>query len=498
VSDEHKVAIMGGLRAIAGLGVFAALCGTAEAAATAEGAKALVDSYAAYLSREAIDEGIVAVAPRDDDYVVTWDLQKAIDRAPPSDDKVRIDPFSYVLSPGTEGGWAISADKFPSIGLDVANGAGRMIGRIDVVGFSLKSVYDSSATEWSKTSLGGNTIAMKFHFTDPGQGEDESFAVASPALDVRARNAAYGSGVDVAAAYQNATVSGSITVPNGAETAPMTVAIGSSGDTGTYAIEGLRGREIGDFWKFVVARADATPSTPPSPDELRSQLGAILPGWRRLGAELTDNDFTVTSPLFSASTKSFQQSFAISGLTSEGGAQFGLKIADLSFASPVAPEWFASVVPASFAFDSHLALRDLDKIAELALADSGFGSGDLTPETREKMGETLLAGHPTLALALAPGRFKTPLIEVAFQGDISVDPTAPGGKVVISADSLDKTAALLQEISPTLPAAREALLGLAFVKGLATTDPTGRLVWEIEVKHGDVTVNGTPMPKGSP
>jgi hypothetical protein len=258
-------------------------------------------------------------------------------------------------------------------------------------------------------------------------------------------------------------------------------------------VEGLRAREIGDFWKFVVARASATPSTAPTPDELRAYLRAILPGWRSLRADMTDHDFTVASPLFRMSTKSFGESAGIGGLTPESGVQFALKIADLTLASPMAPAWFASLTPASFEIDSRVALRDLDRIAELALSDASFGIGDLTPETREKMGETLLAHHPTLSLA--PGRFKTPLIDIAFRGDISVDPTAPGGKAVISADSLDKTLALLQEVAPALPAAQQALLGVTFVKGLATTDPTGRLVWEIEVKDGDVTVNGTPMPK---
>ena len=73
---------------------------------------------------------------------------------------------------------------------------------------------------------------------------------------------------------------------------------------------------------------------------------------------------------------------------------------------------------------------------------------------------------------------------------------APTAHFNVSADSLDKTIALLEDFAKVQPEAQSALLFVTLLKGLATTDAGGRLVWEIECSGGAVTVNGSPLPNG--
>jgi hypothetical protein len=144
--------------------------------------------------------------------------------------------------------------------------------------------------------------------------------------------------------------------------------------------------------------------------------------------------------------------------------------------------------------DLRLTGKGLDEVAELALDDPNFGDkGDLSPETQDKISQVLLAGRPKVALS--PGRFTTPMLDLAFEGEASADTGAPSARFTFSADGLDKTIALLGEIARTEPDLRTAVLGVTFLKGLAATGPDGRLVWKVEVtQSGEVVVNGTPLP----
>ena len=145
--------------------------------------------------------------------------------------------------------------------------------------------------------------------------------------------------------------------------------------------------------------------------------------------------------------------------------------------STLLPGWVSSLSPASFDLSLRLTGEDWDKAARIALDDPHFGeSGDLSPETSDQITQVLMAGHPKITLT--PGHLKIPALDLAFEGEASVDGGAPTAHFNISADSLDKTIALLQEFAKTEPDAQNALLALTFWKGLATTGADGRLVWE--------------------
>jgi hypothetical protein len=97
---------------------------------------------------------------------------------------------------------------------------------------------------------------------------------------------------------------------------------------------------------------------------------------------------------------------------------------------------------------------------------------------------------------VTPGHLKIPALDLAFEGEASVAAGAPTAHFNVSADSLDKTIALLEDFAKVQPDAQSALLIVTLLKGLATTGADGRLVWEIESSGGAVTVNGSPLPTG--
>ena len=163
--------------------------------------------------------------------------------------------------------------------------------------------------------------------------------------------------------------------------------------------------------------------------------------------------------------------------------------------SSQAPAWTAKLTPASLDFDLKFAGGGFDQAAQIALDDPSFAaSGELSPEAQDKIDAALFGGDPKLTLA--PGRLSTPTLDLTFEGEASAVAGAPRGRLIVSADGLDKALALLQDIAGTDPEAEAAILSLTYAKGLAKPGPDGRLMWTITFEGGDVTVNGSPLPIG--
>jgi hypothetical protein len=464
------------------------------APATDEGAKAIAQGYAAWFSQAVVDKQLVVVAPQGDDYLVAWDVQKIIDLAKPPPDSLKIDKLSYLLTPAGEDAWKVSAEHFPSIVFNVPTDKGRVSGTIDLSGFHFNSAYDGKAPQFLLSTALAALLSARIHMREAEGASDVNFSQAG--FGVEAKAATAGSGIDFSVRQNLTSIAETVTGPvdKGSPAFKMTFTAGQGTSDATFSA--LRAHEIGDLWKYAIAHAsDASP-----PPDLRDRLGAILPGWNDFHAiaELHDLAMDAEIPLapLHAELKGLSEVVALSGFTPHAYAEVGLKLTDLSAKMALLPGWAASVQPASLDMDVKVTVDGMAQVARLALDDPNFGgNGDLSPQTQDKIAAILLKGHPRLVIA--PGRFATPALEIAYEGEIASEGAAPEGTFTISANGLDKTQALIQEIAKSLPDAQQGLLVLAFVKGLSNTGADGRLVWKVAVgPDGAVTINGTPLPTG--
>jgi hypothetical protein len=470
--------------------VLATSSASLAAPATSDGARAIEQGYAAYFGKGVVEKGIVSASPNGDDYVVTIDVQKALDLTNAPKGALRIERFAYTMTPTGDDAWTIKADRFPNLAFDLPTDKGKVTGTLDLNGFRLETSYDGAQAAFLRSLAAADMIAGKFH-VEEAQGADFDLSENGVSVEARAKTADNGAGVDVAVAQSIKSLSETVLAPPpGGQGTPIKLTYSVGGVTGGATISGLRAREIGDFWKYVVAHID----DPDAPPDLKQRIRATLPLWSNFQLNAEIHDLTFKMPMIDASLKTLGETVAMSGFTADGSAEIGVNIDGLTFDSALLPPWAASLSPVSFNLDLRFAGKGLDQVAALALDDPGFeGKGDLSPETQEKIDALLLAGRPKVSLA--PGRFTTPTLDLTYEGEALIDAGAPSGHFTVTADGLDKTIALLSQIAESEPDLQSAVLGVTFIKGLATTRADGRLVWKVDVAgSGAVTVNGTPLP----
>ena len=473
------------------------LCGMSAGAraapATARGAHDIEQTYAAYLGHAVIDEGIVSVAPDGDSYVVTWNLQKAVELAAPPPGELDIGALTYRLTPGPGGAWTLKGEHFPKIAFEGRADKGQASGALDLGGFQVEGVYDPALSEFLRSTTSVETLQGAFQIEDSGQRSEFSLSEDGLTLEARVKPSAEGNGVDVALAQAFKAMRESISTPSpdeGGDPEQMTYALTSV--VGGASFEGLRAREIGEVWTYLVAHADDS-ATPP---ELKTRIQSALPLWRDIDAHAQIHDLQFNMPQGSATLKTLAETLRLTGFTAKGSVQFGLEVEDMAVKSDLAPPWLDAFWPASVSLNLSGSSDGWDEAARIALQDPQFGDkGDLSPRTQDEIAATLAAGHPKLTIA--PSHVKTPALDMTFEGEASAEAGAAAGHFKVTADSLDKTIALLVEIGKTEPDAQNAVFAVTFLKGLARTGDDGRLVWEVDVAGGgEVTVNGTPMPVG--
>jgi hypothetical protein len=467
------------------------------APATSDGAKAIAQGYAAWFTQAIVDKAIVTVTPQGDDYLVAWDLQKIVDLAKPSADAMKVDKFTYLLTPKGDDAWTVKADHFPSVVFNVDTDKGKMSGTVDLNGFHLETTYDGKQPQFFLSTLAATLMTAKIRVAESGGPNEIALSESGVSMETSARTAPTGIDLTINQTMKNftqvmAVVPDGKGAKDGSDKVTFTTGLGTSDATFTA----LRGREIADLWKYVVAHAQEG-GTPP---ELKAMVGAALPLWNefRANAEVSDIGVDVASQAMPVNVqlKGLSEIIALSGFTPHGFAEFGLKLKDLNAKMPLLPDWSKSVMPASLDIDLKLTVDGLDQVARIALDDPNFGGkGDLAEETQNKITAQMMSGHPRLTIS--PGRFATPVLDLRYEGEVANEGEQPTGHFTLSADGLDRTQALVQEIAKQLPDAQPASLAIAFFKGLATTGGDGRLVWKIDMNaDGGVTVNGNPMPVG--
>jgi hypothetical protein len=453
----------------------------------ADGAKALEDMYASYFSTKAVENGVIQVTPDGSAYEVVWDLQKAAELAQIPASKFKIEPFSYRLTPEAGGVWSLEADSFPKIEFE-ASAEPHTQSILTLEGFGLQGRYDPASEPFLTSKLTIDKVGDEVEGDGPSAPKLSALSYVGLTVDSDARTSPAG-GVNFAFTQHIEGMSQS--VKPAANGGAYGFDVASDRNDGRGAATNLKAREIGEVWKYVLSRAE----TKQNPSDAAPLLSAALPLWNRVEIGGDSANVKVETQIGAAEAKSLGSRVAISGVTDPGRIEFGLDFDALSLKSPLAPPWAAKLTPAAAHIAFAISDKGVSQAVQAFLADPAFGSGDPAKATQDAATAAIVGGDPKLTFEA--NALKTPVIDLAFSGELGLGGGAPSGHFHVTADSLDRLMALASEIAAADPSAQQGLLALSLIKGLAKTGPDGRLAWDVNLTGKQVVINGTPMPTGN-
>ena len=464
--------------------------------ATPEGAKAIAAVYAAYFSQSLIDKGVIEVTPEGEDYVVAWDLQKAVAAAGGASSVLKVAPFVYRVTPTLDGGWIAKSSSLPSLTFGPTGENTREGGAVGFEGFHFDSLFDPAAADFWRGKLA--LSALKFDVKAKNEADLQHIVLTENAIggEVKVKASQDPGGVDVRMSQTIDSARQVVgAVGEGDDPAETPVGEFRQGATASDGeIAGLRAKAIGDLWRLVVAHIDSAPA---SPEELKPKLEALLPLWRQLAGRVGLDDIAVVFPGGGVTIKSVGQEVKLTGLVEQASADLFLAIKDMTVDLEAAPEWTKSVWPASLQVRITGGVDGLARATRLVLDDPEMmKSGDLGQETKDAIQHLLVEGHPHLSIGATS--LSTPLVEATFEGEADFAAEGPRAHAKVTANDLDKLMQLLAKIGESEPDAQQGLLVATFVKGLARQED-GRLVWDIEfVAPNAIKVNGQTFSSPTP
>ncbi len=454
--------------------------------ATPEGAKSVLDGYAAYFTQKAVEGGIVKVAPDGESYKVTWDLQKAIEMAGDAQG-ARVEPFVYSLT--LDGAKRhVHASAFPKIEVAAPPGGGSGGGSLSFTGASFDSDYDPAAPDFLKAKAKYAGAKLNVTINDPGSKAGEvEITETNGEVTLGAVNSVGGTGSDVTLASAIEAIAETIKSA-GADTPPMTVTAKFGKSSAGMRIDALRSAPMAELWRFGVAHVDDD-DTPP---ELRAKARAVLPLWNaaKVDAHVASTD--VDAVIASLTAKGLAEAISLSGVAPRGEGHFALSIDGLDPQSILLPEWVSGLRPLSFAMDVGMQVDGFDKMVDVMLDDENLG-GTMSDESQDKETALYQSGHPRLTIDNLT--VSSPTGDLTAKGDVSLD-GVPSLRLHVTAGKLDDLVAVAKKAAGDDKQLPEILLGVAYMKGIAKKDPDGRLSWDIVSKGKDVTINGAKMPSG--
>jgi hypothetical protein len=456
--------------------------------ATAERAKEIENHYAAYFSQAVIDKGVVVVAPQGEDYLVTWDLQKAIAAAGGPPDVVKMAPFSYRMTPTVGGGWITKASSLPTLTIGPTGQDGREGGVIAFDGFNFDSLLDPAATEFWRGKLGLAALTADVTANTRTELKHMKIAERGVAGEMRIKAGQDADSVDISLMQTVESASQTTRAAGGDDAAPSEESeLRQAAAVSDNSVTGLKAAAFGDLWRFLIAHAD---EAMPPPDALKPKLEALLPLWRDLKGRVALDKIALAFPGGGGLTiKSLGQEVRISGIAAQSSAEIALAVKDFALDLEAAPDWAKAAWPASLQLRVSAGIDGLDHAARLALDDPEFlKSGNLGDETIGALTRELAQGHPHVSISET--RLSTPLVEATVEGEADFGADGPEAHAKVTADDLDKVLQLLAKVAEDEPDARQALFVATFIKGLAKQEE-GHLVWDIEYAPPDaVIVNG--------
>lgn len=484
--------------ALVGVCLFAGITQVHAAPATAEEAQRLVDEFHRYFgSPRAGQADHVRVVPDGEAYRVTIDLDQLAEPFEPMG--LSLDPaeLSFLTEPLPDSTWSVTDFLLPSP-MTIRVAGQTITYRWEGGGF--EGIYDPSLASFLSFE---QVIAT----TSSEARSEEGVSTAHVGEQVvRGTSTDTGEGTvdtEFQQTFRDYVGQETISLPSAdpKEPASPPIEFAYSIATGTIdvSLEGFDAVGLLELWAYAVARMQEDPPKVDA-EELKASLGALLPFFTRLDEGATIGGLRVGTPFGDFGMEEVDFRVTLPGLVEGASLAMSLALSGPTYPAELVPAWAQELAPTEVVFGYDIASFNLNAPAQHLL--TAFDA-DRTPpiEDSDYTAAAMMALPESGAtLTVSPSNIDGPILDVAFEGQLTLAMPAPTGTFTVTATGFDIAKEKLTAASAD-PMATQALglLTVAEMFGRKTDD--GSMVFVIEFKgDGSIAVNDQVVkpPAGDP
>lgn len=451
-----------------------------------QGARTLKDNLSHFLPDSARSSGFLTVRPAGDRYEVTYDIARLIETIDKKNFTVSgLTPFTLFSAPLNNGQWKLNSDSNMNFSVQGRAPDGKPTSlTYSVTDAVFSGIFDPAISYLRSGEATSGPIRM---VSKSGTEEIEaSFAGMNYSLG--ATNSATAGATDFHGTGSFSRFYERIATP---QAAPVQIRAESLDfDVG---VEGVVAQNIQKLVSFMLELVKDERPSEAEIAELKELIRGAMPFFTSLSEKIAFNKFTVASQVGDIGVDKLSYTLTMTEPSEATRIGVGLGVEKISTPSGLVPEVYARLVPDMAEMEVGIAALNFTRFVDTLMEMDLSKPGPLPEAESERLGKAILDdGQLTIDFPKIIAR--SSLYDVEASGEISGYPDQKDRynlETSILARDIDRLIQYFQGAAKVDPQFNQVSFAIMMAKGMAKTEPDGRLRWDIRFEDGKaLSVNG--------
>ncbi|WP_117193679.1 hypothetical protein [Rhizobium terrae] len=478
-------------RTLIATGIAAALSITFAQAAeiNQKGATALKDSLTQFLPDQARRSGFLTVKPAGERYEISYDFAKLVASVGIKDFKISgLKPLLVLAAPLDNGQWKLNSDNDVNIAVE-----GKMPdGKRTNITYSITDMVFSGIFDPAISYLrSGEATSGPIRMVSKSGPEEVEASFAGMTYSLASANGKTAGAVDFTGKGSFSRFYERIVAP---ETPPVQIRAESLDfDVG---VEGVVATKIRDLMSFILALVKNDKPSEAEIASLKELIRGAMPFFTALSEKITFNQFTVASPVGDFGLGKLDYLLTMTEPAEATRIGIGARIEKISTPPGLVPEVYAQLMPDMADVQVGIADLNFTNFVDVLMEVDLSKSGPLPEEQGERLGKAFL-NDGQLTIDFPKVIAKSSLYDLEASGEIKGNPEEKDDftlETTVFARDIDRLIQYFQGAAKVDPQFNQASFAIMMAKGMAKTEPDGRLRWDLKIEDGQTfTVNGQTL-----
>jgi len=463
---------------------------TAQAAeVNGEGARALKDNISRFLPDQVVSTAFLTVTPAGNRYEISYDFPRLLAAINSQDFSVSgLTPFTLLAAPLDNGQWTLSSEGNMNISVEGRMRDGRPASlTYSVTDAAFSGIFDPAISYLRSGEATSGPIRM---VSKTGEEEVEaSFA---------GMNYSQGAADNANAGATDFRGTGSFSRFYERVAAPRTPPVQLRAESLDFdvEVEGVVTEKVLDLAGRVLQLVKSEKPSEAEIAELKQLVRGAMPFFTALSEKITFNKFTVASQAGDFGVGKLDYTFSMTEPSDTTRIGLGARLEDISMPFGLLRDVYSRLVPELAEMEVGIPDLNFTRFADTLMEMDLTRPGPLPEAESERLGKAFI-NDGELAIDFPKIVARSSLYDLEASGRITGYPDQRSRyrlETSIMARDIDRLIQYFQGAAKVDPQFNQASFALMMAKGMAKTEPDGRLRWDVASEDGrTLSVNGQSL-----